>query len=456
MSHVAVIDIGKTNAKLALVDRQSLTEIAVVTRPNTVIDAPPWPHFDIEGHWTFLLEALAGFHADHGIAEISITTHGASITLIDANGDLAAPMLDYEHKGPDDLAAEYDAIRPPFSETGSARLSMGLNVGAQLYWQFKTDPSLAARTARVLTYPQFWAFRLTGIAATEVTSLGCHTDLWNPHAKTPSSLAAKLGIDQKLAPVRPADEALGPIHPTIARQTGLDPATPVRCGIHDSNASLLPHLLCRKAPFSVVSSGTWVIAMAVGGKPVTLDPARDTLINVNAMGDPVPSARFMGGREHDLATGGTCPDPTDADIQTVLAERAMLLPAIVPETGPFQGKQSTWIKEPTANTGRRNAAVSFYLALVTAHCLELVGHQGPIIVEGPFAKNRCYRLMLAEATGSEVQATASTTGTSQGAALLGAKTAQARTETATTQPAPPDLAEKLTAYADQWRAQAEQ
>ncbi|MEM8917019.1 MAG: FGGY family carbohydrate kinase, partial [Pseudomonadota bacterium] len=232
MSNVAVIDIGKTNAKLALVDRQSLTEIAVVTRPNTVIDAPPWPHFDIEGHWTFLLEALAGFHADHGIAEISITTHGASITLIDANGDLAAPMLDYEHTGPDDLAAEYDAIRPPFSETGSARLSMGLNVGAQLYWQFKTDPSLAARTARVLTYPQFWAFRLTGIAATEVTSLGCHTDLWNPHAKTPSSLAARLGIDQKLAPVRPADEALGPIHPTIARQTGLDPATPVRCGIH--------------------------------------------------------------------------------------------------------------------------------------------------------------------------------------------------------------------------------
>lgn len=29
-------------------------------------------------------------------------------------------------------------------------------------------------------YPQYWALRLTGIAANEVTSLGCHTDLWNP------------------------------------------------------------------------------------------------------------------------------------------------------------------------------------------------------------------------------------------------------------------------------------
>ena len=39
--------------------------------------------------------------------------------------------------------------------------------------------------------------------------------------------------------------------------------------------------------------------MAIGGRETALDPARDTLINVNALGDPVPSARFMGGRELD-------------------------------------------------------------------------------------------------------------------------------------------------------------
>ena len=54
--YIAVIDIGKTNAKLALVDLESLTELAVVTRPNKVLEAPPWPHFDLEGHWQFLLE----------------------------------------------------------------------------------------------------------------------------------------------------------------------------------------------------------------------------------------------------------------------------------------------------------------------------------------------------------------------------------------------------------------
>ncbi|MFZ0098199.1 MAG: carbohydrate kinase, partial [Gemmobacter sp.] len=73
MKHVAVIDIGKTNAKLALVEGGSLREIAVVTRPNTVLSGPPYPHFDLEGHWDFLIRNLAAFHAQHGVDAISVT-----------------------------------------------------------------------------------------------------------------------------------------------------------------------------------------------------------------------------------------------------------------------------------------------------------------------------------------------------------------------------------------------
>ena len=293
--HVAVIDIGKTNAKLALVDRDILTEIAVITRANTVRPGPPWPHFDVEGHWTFLLDGLRDFHAAHGIDAISVTTHGACAALLDRTGDLAAPILDYEHAGPDDLAVAYNAIRPPFSETGAPRLAGGLNIGAQLFWQFQVDPDLKARTHQIVTYPQFWGAKLTGVTATDVTSLGCHTDLWNPHAGKFSGLVASLGIADKVAPVRKPSDILGPVLPHIAARTGLSPDTPVLCGIHDSNASLLPYVLGRTPPFSVISTGTWVIAMSIGGKPVRLDPDLDTLINVTALGQPAASARFMGG-----------------------------------------------------------------------------------------------------------------------------------------------------------------
>ncbi|PUB14295.1 FGGY-family carbohydrate kinase [Yoonia sediminilitoris] len=453
MTHIAVIDIGKTNAKLALVDLQTMSEVAVLTRPNTVLSGPPWPHFDVEGHWAFLLESLAQFHRAYGVAAITVTTHGACGALLEADGQLAAPILEYEFNGPDDLAIGYDAIRPDFAETGSPRLPMGLNLGAQLYWMFATDPGLRDRVATVLTYPQYWGFRLTGISASDVSSLGCHTDLWNPDARKFSLLVDRLGLAGKMAPARPASDVLGPILPEIAARTGLHPETPVYCGIHDSNASLLPHILGRAAPFSVVSTGTWVIAMAVGSRARSLDPARDTLINVSAIGDPVPSARFMGGREFEILISGQYAEPTEADVSHVLSEQIMLMPAIVTDSGPFSGWPARWSgPEPRLGTGARTVAASFYLAMMTATCLNLIGHTGPIVVEGPFARNTAYCQMLVAATGCPVTVANGATGTSHGAALLAnpdLKHGLGKDE-ATFSSAPPPLH----AYAKAWLQQA--
>ncbi|AZQ65960.1 carbohydrate kinase [Silicimonas algicola] len=450
MRHVAVIDIGKTNAKVALVDLDTMSEVAVVTRPNTVRTGPPWPHFDLDGHWSFILEALRAFHDAHGIEAISVTTHGASIVLVDREGRLATPMLDYEHQGPDEVAAEYDAIRPPFEQTGSPRLSAGLNVGAQLHWMLKTDPGLRDRTALVLTYPQYWSFRLTGVAATEVTSLGCHTDLWNPSEGKESALLATLGLENKLAPQRPARDVLGTILPDVAARTGLPATTPVHCGIHDSNASLLPYVLGKTPPFSVVSTGTWVIEMSMGGEALALDPARDTLVNVNALGAPVPSARFMGGREHDIVSRGSPAPATLAALSDVIIEGVMLMPSVVPETGPFQGRAAYWVgREPSIGTSERAAALGAYLALMTAEGLTLTGHRGDVVVEGPFARNEAYLAMLSAVTGSLVLPSRGSTGTSQGCALL------ALPDGGVTLPETTPVDRRgdadLIAYADAWR-----
>ena len=419
MTRIAVLDIGKTNVKLALVDRASLAEIAVVTRPNLVLPGPPWPHMDLDGHWAFLLDGLRRFQASHGVDAISISAHGASGVLLDARGQPAAPMPDYEDPGPDDLAAAYDALRPPFAVTGSPRLPGGLNLGAQLHRMLAQDPGLRARIATIVTYPQYWAHRLTGIAATERTSLGCHTDLWEPARDAPSPLLAALGLEGRLAPLRLASDILGPVTEAVAARTGLPATTPVACGIHDSNASLLPHLMSRPAPFSVVSTGTWIVSMAVGGAPPALDPGRDTLLNVDARGRPLPSARFMGGREFDLATLGRAVTPTQADIAATLAQPLMLLPAIVAGSGPYRGRAARWLPgEPEAGSGRRSAAASFHAALMTRTCLGLIGHRGPVIVEGPFARNEAYLAMLAAAMGAPVIAAEAATGTAPGAALL--------------------------------------
>ena len=418
-SHIAVIDIGKTNAKLALVDLETLTEIAVVTRPNAVLAGLPWGHFDTEGHWALLLSALKTFHKEHGVDAISVTTHGASIALLDANGQLAAPILDYEHPIPSDIAAKYDVIRPSFEMTGSPRLANGLNVGAQLHYMFAQDPTLYARTKTIVGYPQYWSHRLTGNAAIDVTSIGCHTDLWCPNEGRFSDLVETLGLMDKMAQVRNSGDILGTILPEIADEIGLPDTTPVTVGIHDSNASLYPHILAQNAPFSVVSTGTWVIVMAVGGTAKHLDPARDTLINVDALGNPVPSARFMGGREYELIQAGHFTTPTDDDIEDVLTSSTMLLPAVEPTTGPFQNQNMRWTgPEPALGSGQRSVALSFYLAMMTDACLSLAGAKGPTIIEGPFAANSEFTRMLAAATHRPVFRSDAKTGTAIGAALL--------------------------------------
>ncbi|UDL92196.1 FGGY-family carbohydrate kinase [Mesorhizobium sp. PAMC28654] len=446
--HIAVIDIGKTNAKVALVDLETLSEVALRRTKNAPLRQAPYPHHDVESLWTFILNSLATLNREQRIDAISITTHGATGALVDASGELVLPVLDYEFDGPDRLAADYDAIQPPFAETGTPRLPMGLNLGAQFFWQQKRFPAAFGKAATMLMYPQYWALRLSGTAANEVTSLGCHTDLWNPWNADFSSLVDRLDWRGLMAPVRPAKDRLGPILPALAARTGLDPQTPVFCGLHDSNASLLPHLLSDAPPFSVVSTGTWVVSMAVGGKSVTLDPERDTLVNVNALGAPVPSARFMGGREFSVLTEGRSEDWTEDDVAHVLARGTLLLPSTQQGSGPFPHHAAGWLNAEGMTNGQRFVAISFYLALMTAVCLDLIGADGPVIVEGPFARNRLFTRMLTAATTRSVIASEASTGTSIGAALLASDrpTAQGKSER-TEPPADPAWVD----YVRSWR-----
>jgi sugar (pentulose or hexulose) kinase len=452
--HVAVIDIGKTNAKLALVDVIGLQEVDVLERPNTVIYDGPYPHHDTDALWAFVIDGLRRLQVRHGVDALTATTHGAAAVLLDEGGQLVVPVLDYEHDGPDEVAEEYDALRPDFSHSGSPRLPRGFNLGAQLHWLLRTRPELRRRLAHVVTYPQYWVGRLTGDWCTEVTSLGCHTDLWLPREGRFSDLVERLGLTGKISPTKRAGERIGTILPPIVAATGLSPATPVYCGIHDSNASLYPHLLSRRSPFSVLSTGTWVITMAIGGEPRRLDPARDTLMNVNAFGDPVPSARFMGGREYELLTGDVSAIPSEADITNVLRHRVVLSPAVVPTCGPFQGRTACWsIAREHLREGERAAVISLYLAMMALTCLELVGAEGAILAEGPFAKNALFLDLVAAASGrTVVSSTSSMTGTSIGAALLASEGAP--TELRDTQHPEPQGAyrDALVDYADRWRS----
>ncbi|NNU36390.1 carbohydrate kinase [Rhizobium sophorae] len=451
---IAVLDIGKTNAKVVVLDSETGAEIAVLKRPNIAIKSGPYPHYDVEALWSFALDALKSLAREPGFDAISITTHGASAALLGRDGVLAMPVIDYEHEYPQEIRDAYTGLRPSFDETFSPRLAMGLNVGAQLHYQKTAFAEEFAEVATILTYAQYWTARLTGVTANELTSLGCHTDLWNPREGHYSSLVDRLGIRDLMAPIRSAFDALGPVLPDIATELGLAAPVPVYCGIHDSNASLLPHLVHREAPFAVVSTGTWVINFGVGGDLDHLDPSRDTLANVDAYGRAVPSSRFMGGREFEILSaeiGLADEKAAQAAIGPVIGKGMMLLPNIASGSGPFPGKASRWIGAEEASREERSAAARLYLALMTDACLGLVSAKGAIIVEGPFALNGTYLKLLAALTGREVMALPGSTGTSQGAALLTGIRPVSGAETHI----PPTDIPGLAAYRTRWYAAME-
>lgn len=401
-----VIDLGKTLSKVSLwaadgqmIDRETQTNKPIAINGIRRLDA------ERIGAW--LLKTLARFSA-HPIERIIPVGHGAGVVAL-VDGAMAFAPLDYEQRIPDAVMAAYRAERDGFAVTGSPALPDGLNIGSQLYWLDRLYPE-AMEHATLLPWAQYWAWFLTGQAVSEVTSLGCHSDLWCPEAGDFAPMASRLGWAERFAPVARAADTVGRISPMVAAATGLSPEVEVLAGLHDSNAALLaargfPEIADNEA--TVLSTGTWFIALRTPGRGSntsnpSLHEARDCLVNVDAYGQSVPSARFMGGREIETLIEI---DTRRIDIKldqpallaavpAVLKTGAMILPTLAPGCGPFPEGRFAFINRPDDSHESR-AAACMYAALVTESALELVGAEQRVLVEGRFAEAEVFVRALA-------------------------------------------------------------
>lgn len=409
-----VLDIGKTNAKLTLLDPAGAI-LAEQRCPNSIIQTGLYPHHDTERLWDWLQTTLAAFSRLARISAIVPVTHGATAALVDDDG-LVLPVLDYESTLPQALAAEYEKLRPAFADTLSPQLPCGLNLGLQLYWLAKTYPQEFARARHICTYPQYWAWRLCGVAASEVTSLGCHTDLWQPQQGTFSSLVHRMEWTHLFPPLQAAWTALGPVRANPAL-----PDCQVLCGIHDSNASLLRYLEteANDQPRTVLSTGTWAIAAAFGARLERLDETADMLANVNALGQPVACMRFMGGREFSVLAGASPQVCDAADIARLVSQGTLALPCFAESGGPFVGRAGRIVGPAPQTAQEHYALATLYCALMSDYCLDALGAQGPVTVEGSFTDNPQFAPVLAALRpGQEVAVSQDASGTTCGGWML--------------------------------------
>jgi L-fuculokinase len=150
---IAVLDVGKTNAKIALVDAALGREVWSARRANGVIQGSATRELDLVAIESWLLDSLREAPQRERVAAIVPIAHGAAAVLVDHAGEvLAAP--DYEDTCFDQVAGEYGALRDPYAMTFSPNLPQGLNLGRQLFYLQQRHAGLFERVAHILPYPQ--------------------------------------------------------------------------------------------------------------------------------------------------------------------------------------------------------------------------------------------------------------------------------------------------------------
>ena len=443
---VALIDIGKTNAKLSLIDPHSGAEIRGGRRANAVVQGPFGRELDVEAIEQWLIAALREAPHKERIRCIVPVAHGAAAVLVDRNHAIVTAP-DYEDACFERVNDAYRAQRDAYASSYSPDLPLGLNLGRQLFYLEQMQPQLFARVAHVLLYPQFWAWRLSGVLASEVTSLGCHSDLWLPLQRSFSNLAVARAWNKLFPPLRFAYDRLGTITAGMSAATGLDPECQVACGIHDSNASYLKFLIARdrNEPFTVVSSGTWTVVMANRADLTGLREERDMLANVDAFGSPVATARFMGGREYEVISGEDA-RPNLPALLNVIERRAMALPSFA-SGGPFAGQPGKFLNAETLSGSERASMATLYLALMTELLIEGLGARGDVLVDGPLATNPFFGSILTECLTRPVHLSADAGNTRAACFLAGFPDTPAAPLKAATQIAFKGLAD----YRESWR-----
>lgn len=380
-----VLDVGKTAAKLSAWSDDGVC-LARFVHDNRPVRGGAYRALDVAGIEAWLIDSLRAAGAAGDVRAIVPVAHGAAAAIL-RDGRLAAPVMDYEHAIPADIARSYARDRDPETRSGSPAMPLGLNLGRQLDLLEHLHPGILTDGATIVPWAQFWTWRLCGAAVCEVSSLGVHTDLWHPAAAAPSALARRRGWAARLARFARAGDVVGRLSEEWQALTGLGPQVAIHAGLHDSNAAL--HAARGRARFAageatMLSTGTWFVTMrspAVAVDPATVAYDRGCLVNVDIASRPVPTALFMGGREfeelvspHDL----TADDPRTAH-DVAAAARTCVTSDIMAPAGA-----DAWRNRPD-DRATTLAASLLHLALRADIACDSIGAGRMLVVDGRFA-----------------------------------------------------------------------
>ena len=292
-----IFDIGKTNKKALLFDRnlQIVSEEEDIFKE--IVDDDGFACDDIEKIEKWILDSTHKYLSDpdFDVKAINFTTYGATLMYIDEKGERLTPVYNYLKPLPEGVAESlydsYGGMEEFSRKTASPALGM-LNSGLQALWLKRYKPEIFEKVAHIMHLPQYLSYKLTGKIASEHTSIGCHTAMWDFDNMHYHEWIRTEGI------VLPEPVSVEQVFPAASIRSGV----PAGIGIHDSSSSLVPYFKQTKDAFALVSSGTWSINMnPFNHTPLTKEQLeQDCLAYMSVQQKQVKSSRFFLGHIHDV------------------------------------------------------------------------------------------------------------------------------------------------------------
>ena len=453
MSAILVLDVGKTNVKLSAAAPDGRL-IETLSMPNPVRPGPPYPHHDLDGIEAWLQGGMRALGGRHAVEAVVACGHGSGGVLVGGE-DALLPMVDYEQPASPSLDAAYRAAVGPFRERGSG-VMLGLShLARQMLFLERGWPDAFARARAFLALPQYWAWRLSGVMASEVTSLAAQSHLWSALDGRPARIVAERGWGRLLPPLRPAWTALGPLRPEVAARTGLPARVRVLNGIHDSSANLYRYQAAGLDGVTVVSTGTWIVALSDRTDPGFAEERAALCCNADVRGRPLTGVLAMGGRAFAAVAGDAAGPASRAALDRIVGGGTMALPSFGPDDGLFPGTRGQGRIEGPDDPALRYTLAVLHVALLTDRCLDAVA-TGTVVLDGPFTREPLYGALLAALRPERrVLVERDGAGAAAGAALLfghEGRTAPIRLDL--DRPDPIDRS-ALGAYAAAWRTRAD-
>lgn len=428
MNVIAIFDIGKTNKKLFLFEENYRIVLEKSTQLAETVDDDGDPCENLESLEHFVLDALAEMLSDtrFSIKAVNFSAYGASFVHIDNEGCPVAPLDNYLKDYPSELLDQfYDQYggRAKMARETSSPVLGNLNSGMQLYRIKYQKPELFNRIKYSLHLPQYLSYLLTGAPHTDITSVGCHTGLWDFSNNKYHEWVYKEELDQKFPPI----VASNSVFPAKAQGSNYV----VGVGLHDSSAALIPYLVNFNESFVLISTGTWCISLnPFNHSPLTEEElASDCLCYMQYQGRPVKASRLFAGNEHEVQINKIA---THFNVDAEVFKAMAFDPSIIGKLGmEHQAIPQGSLWHTCAFSARTLADFASYTEAYHQLMLDIMYHQHEstsmvlhgtkvrrIFVDGGFSKNSVYMNLLAKAfPNMEVFAASMAQATAIGAAI---------------------------------------